>query len=311
MKPYTAEALRALVDEAFPVFKKAGDMLVEMRGTYDGAGEVEKDEDGYLSVQTKADMASDAMICEGLARLTPDIPVVTEENVYAVAQGRDLTQGRFWIVDPMDGTAHFRAGRDTFAVLGALIEDRRPVLGLMYFPAQKDGAGGYFAVRGGGAYSFRQTPDQPQPLVCRPSDARLPLRLGFEGCYFPFERMTCAFPPEDIANIGDIMSCYQAGVFQLGAKTIAGIAENQIDFSAFLMDKCAAGEWDIAAPSLLLREAGGCFTDLYGREMLFGTPYNKVPAFAAYRSPEVFERFRTCFFNAYDDVQGVFVRKAA
>ncbi len=83
---------------------------------------------------TAADEAGEAIILEGLARLTPKIPVVAEE---AVAAGRipSVGEGPFWLVDPLDGTKEFIQKRGEFTVNIGLVEDRLPVIGVVVAPA--------------------------------------------------------------------------------------------------------------------------------------------------------------------------------
>jgi 3'(2'), 5'-bisphosphate nucleotidase len=80
---------------------------------------------------TDADLAADAVILAGLARACPGIPVVTEETL---PQG-DSARDRFLLVDPLDGTKEFLAGNGEFTVNIALVEDHRPVLGVVLAPA--------------------------------------------------------------------------------------------------------------------------------------------------------------------------------
>jgi 3'(2'), 5'-bisphosphate nucleotidase len=83
---------------------------------------------------TEADEAAEDLILEALAKLTPDIPVVSEE---AAAAGHlpDVSGGRFWLVDPLDGTREFLSRNGEFTVNIALVEDGRPVAGVVHAPA--------------------------------------------------------------------------------------------------------------------------------------------------------------------------------
>ncbi|MEM6497732.1 MAG: inositol monophosphatase family protein, partial [Pseudomonadota bacterium] len=82
---------------------------------------------------TQSDNAADAMICEGLRALTPDIGIVSEEGSHDTSLA---AQGRFWCVDPLDGTKNFIRGKDEFTVNIALIKHHQPVFGVIYVPAQ-------------------------------------------------------------------------------------------------------------------------------------------------------------------------------
>src|SRR5271170_8067477 len=84
---------------------------------------------------TAADDQAEALILEGLRRLTPEVPIVSEE---ASAAGRTPTVAdRFWLVDPLDGTKEFVRRNGEFTVNIALIEDGQPMLGVVFAPAQE------------------------------------------------------------------------------------------------------------------------------------------------------------------------------
>jgi 3'(2'), 5'-bisphosphate nucleotidase len=99
----------------------------------DGAGPAVREKADSTPV-TEADDAAEAVILEALAKLTPDIPVVSEE---AAAAGHipDVSGGRFWLVDPLDGTREFLSRNGEFTVNIGLIEDGRPVAGVVHAPA--------------------------------------------------------------------------------------------------------------------------------------------------------------------------------
>ncbi|OGT81698.1 MAG: 3'(2'),5'-bisphosphate nucleotidase [Gammaproteobacteria bacterium RIFCSPLOWO2_02_FULL_61_13] len=96
---------------------------------------------------TEADLASHAVICAQLLELAPDIPILSEESSGVAFSERSHWQ-RFWLVDPLDGTKEFINRNGQFTVNIALIEDHRPVLGVVQVPAQDQC---YFAWDGGGA----------------------------------------------------------------------------------------------------------------------------------------------------------------
>jgi 3'(2'), 5'-bisphosphate nucleotidase len=87
----------------------------------------------YDSPLTLADLASHQVIMDGLALLTPDIPVVSEEDSASLIHRKP--QGCFWLIDPLDGTKEFLARNGEFTVNIALVEDGEPVWGVVYAPA--------------------------------------------------------------------------------------------------------------------------------------------------------------------------------
>src|SRR5438552_2025865 len=95
---------------------------------------------------TAADEAAEATIVPALQALTPDIPVVSEEAVAGghipEVHGPANPGNRFWLVDPLDGTKEFISRNGEFTVNIALIEDGRPLLGVVHVPALATTYGG-------------------------------------------------------------------------------------------------------------------------------------------------------------------------
>ena len=89
--------------------------------------------DDYSPV-TKADTIAEEIIISGLSRLTPETPVVAEE-AFSAGHSPDISGGRFWLVDPLDGTHEFVEKNGEFTVNIALIENGRPVCGVVHAPA--------------------------------------------------------------------------------------------------------------------------------------------------------------------------------
>jgi 3'(2'), 5'-bisphosphate nucleotidase len=85
---------------------------------------------------TAADLASHQIVTEGLAQLTPELPVLSEESAGIDFELRRHWQ-RYWLVDPLDGTREFIAGNGEYTVNIALIDAGRPVLGVVTLPAQQ------------------------------------------------------------------------------------------------------------------------------------------------------------------------------
>ncbi|MHB8252960.1 MAG: 3'(2'),5'-bisphosphate nucleotidase CysQ family protein, partial [Acidiferrobacter sp.] len=97
---------------------------------------------GDGSPVTPADRAAHDVIMAVLTAQSPDIPVASEE-------GGDIEGGRYWSVDPLDGTKEYVARTGAFVVNIALVEDGRAVVGVVHVPISGES---YFAVTGGGAY---------------------------------------------------------------------------------------------------------------------------------------------------------------
>jgi 3'(2'), 5'-bisphosphate nucleotidase len=265
IEPTLVEALARLAAEA------ARSILAIRAGKLDVRVKV----DG--SPATAADDAAEAIILDGLARILPGIPIVSEEQ--AGRQGhRPATT--FLLVDPLDGTREFLAGRDEFTVNIALIVDTRPVLGIVAAPALKllwSGATGCGAERrtatpdwdidaGRSAIRTRKWPAfAPVALVSRSHlDARTSAFLN-------------RFPGIKTESSGSALK-------------FCRLAEGTADLYPRLARTC---EWDIAAGHALLVAAGGAVITEQGVPMRYGQRDSGdcyVPSFIAFADPAIASR---------------------
>ena len=85
---------------------------------------------------TAADLAAHKIIAEGLKALAPEIPMLSEEDCDIPLAQRQAWQ-RWWLVDPLDGTKEFIKRNGEFTVNIALIENGKPILGVVYAPVMK------------------------------------------------------------------------------------------------------------------------------------------------------------------------------
>lgn len=119
---------KALLQDLTPLIRDAGQVIMDIYAT-----DFDVTKKGDESPVTQADQKAEDVILAGLAKIAPGIPVVAEE---AVAAGNipDVSD-RFFLVDPLDGTKEFISRNGEFTVNIALIENGKPVLGLVYAPA--------------------------------------------------------------------------------------------------------------------------------------------------------------------------------
>src|SRR5690554_4928280 len=140
----SAEQLQSWLVEAAAIAQRAGDLILELYEEQAYETYAKDDE----SPVTSADFAANRLIVDGLAALTPDIPILSEEGSHLSFEERKRWP-RYWIIDPIDGTQEFIARSGDFGVIIALVEHNRPVLGIIYWPA---GDVLYSAIRGQGAH---------------------------------------------------------------------------------------------------------------------------------------------------------------
>lgn len=224
---------------------------------------------------TEADLAADRIIADGLARLAPDIPALSEERVSSASA---VCPGLFFLIDPLDGTREFVAGRDEFTVNVALVANGAPLLGIIGAPALG------LLWRGLVGDGASQRAER--------------LAIGANGEIGPAQAIrTRTFPPTGqpwVAAVSRSHGDASTEAFidkrpgavreKLGSAVKFGrVAEGSVDIYPRL---APTSEWDIAAGHALVTAAGGKITDAAGGELRFGTGRDFiVPAFIAWGDP--------------------------
>ena len=226
-----------------------------------------------LSPVTAADEASEAIIIDGLSRLLPGVPVVAEESISRNPPAH--VEPSFAIVDPLDGTKEFLAGRDEFTVNLGIVTHGVPIAGIIAAPAQG------LLWRG----------------VVRGKAERLHLRLGAGQAEAygasvvharrASGRVTIATSRSHLdEQTEDFLARMPAGKRYLCGSSVkfCHLAQGDADIYPRLSP---THEWDIAAGCAILAAAGGAVTAPGGGELRFGNKANKflVPGFIAWGDP--------------------------
>jgi 3'(2'), 5'-bisphosphate nucleotidase len=258
----TARDLAELAEAVMPMALRAGTAIM---GIYDGAFAVQRKADD--SPLTLADLESQRIIIEDLNRLTPDIPILSEESAQAPWSER-RTWKALWVVDPLDGTREFVKRNGEFTVNIALVVDHEPLLGIVAAPSQ-----GllYWGAAGIGAFS-RHRGAAECPIHVSPPAA--PLRVV--GSRSHASAATASYlarlRPHVIAGIGSSLK------FCL-------IAEGSADLYPRFGP---TSEWDTAAGQALLQAAGGHVTLLDGRRLRYNCRESVLNGdFLAFNHPSV------------------------
>ena len=186
---------------------------------------------------TEADRIAEALIVEGLRAAAPAIPVIAEEEIEAGTAPTDPGR-RFWLVDPLDGTREFAAGRDNFTVNVGLVEDGRAVLGAVAIPA----TGELFWGRVG-AGAWKRDAAGTRAIAVRATPAEGITVMGSHH-YQDDPRMGRFLAGRHVARIVNIGS----------AEKFCRVAEGSADLYPRFGRTM---EWDTAAPQAVLEAAGG------------------------------------------------------
>jgi 3'(2'), 5'-bisphosphate nucleotidase len=201
---------------------------------------------------TEADLAADRIIAEGLARLVPDVPALSEERV-------DLAtppyHGSFFLIDPLDGTKEFVAGRNEFTVNLALVTNGTPLLGIIGAP----GLGLVWRGLVGRGAERLKTGDgsAAEPIHTRPHPkAGDPWVVAVSRSHL--DSRTEAFIADRPGAVRQVLG---------SAVKFGRVAEGGADIYPRL---APTSEWDVAAGHAVVTAAGGRITDAKGAALQFG-----------------------------------------
>ena len=181
---------------------------------------------------TQADLESHNIINQALKKLTPEIPILSEEG--------DNLEGDieiFWCVDPLDGTKEFIKRNDEFTVNIALIDHHQPVLGVIHIPVLNET---FLAMKGNGAKKI--TNHQTQPLLKQQKEIRQPPIFAVSRSHLNQQSK-------------DFIQRFQAETIAAGSSLkLTMLAEGLADaYPRF----GPTSLWDMAAGHAILKETGG------------------------------------------------------
>jgi myo-inositol-1(or 4)-monophosphatase len=196
---------------------------------------------GHDSPVSEVDIAVDALLKERLTAIMPDAAWLSEETEDDPVR---LTSHRLWIVDPIDGTRAFIAGREDWTISVALVEGRRPIIAALHAPASEEF---FLGVAGGGVTR--------NGLAIRASAGE-----GLAGVRVSGPKR---FVDEIAAAVPDAV--VMPRVHSLALR-LARVADATLDI-AFAGG--SSHDWDLAAADLLVHEAGGLLTTLEGATLSY------------------------------------------
>lgn len=234
---------RPFLEQLAQMARHAGALIMEAR---QGGFAVEYKDDN--SPVTHADERANDYIVQMLRAYFPEIPIVSEEGVNA-SESADAEH--FWLVDPLDGTKGFIRGEDEFTVNIGLIQNRVPVAGVIYLPAQD-----VMYLGSDMARAFRIGNDGiEQPIHVRMPEGNL--RSVIISSYHASPQIDEILAPYEVTQkvraSSSLKFCY--------------VAEGRADLYPRTGPTM---EWDTAAGHAILLAAGGQMTTLEGKNFLYG-----------------------------------------
>jgi 3'(2'), 5'-bisphosphate nucleotidase len=248
-----------LLERVADIARQAGREILEVYASGDAAVTAKADR----SPVTMADLRAHHLIVGSLRRLTPELPVLSEEAAATPFAERSQWR-RYWLVDPLDGTKEFLSRNGQFTVNIALIDRHAPALGVVHLPVSDTS---YRGLPGTGAW--RQTGAAGSTAIRVASRSATPLRVVGSR-----------------SHRGDSLAAFlgRVGAHQLlaigSSLKFCLVAEGAADVYPRLGP---TSEWDTAAAHAVVSGAGGTVSQLDGAPLQYNTrPELLNPFFVAY-----------------------------
>jgi 3'(2'), 5'-bisphosphate nucleotidase len=211
---------------------------------------------------TNGDLAVDKILQDKISKLTPNIQIVSEENVNKI---KKFDNSNFWLIDPIDGTREYIKNKNEYTLNSALILNRKPVIGIIYAPKLKRLFYSYEK-----NYAFEISKDFKKKLDCKKLSKKNEILA-----------LTNSSTPSDIIlnihqkyNVTKFVKCSSSLKFCL-------IAAGEFDIYAA---RARAKEWDIAAGHVIAEHAGAILTTFSGKKIVYGKKNFANPALLLKRS---------------------------
>lgn len=235
------------LDAVVRIAKLAGEEILKV---YHRDGDIDVQSKSDESPLTEADTRANSVIVSELQRLTPDIPVLSEESDILPWEVRSQWP-EYWLIDPLDGTKEFINRNDEFTVNIALVRAGEPVIGVVHAPVF---ARTWSGMRGQGAWR-QEGADVPQTIHCSKMPAEIDncavvvvasRRHGTEQLQGMLDTLATRFKEVELVSMGSSLK-------------ICIVAEGGADIYPRL---APTSEWDTAAAQAILCAAGGAICTL-------------------------------------------------
>ena len=249
--------LKIIAESLIATFNIAGKEAMEL---YDKGLKIEIKED--KSPVSNGDLRVNELISKKISELTPGIPIVSEETVDLKVKN---TSAIFWLIDPIDGTKEYIAGKDEYTLNAALVINTVPVLGLVGVP-KKDrlfysyAPGESYLIENGNTRNINCTKQQPKNKI-----------VALSSSVKPPDIILNKLKEYNVNSIVKMASSYKFCVIATGEYDIYAAQER-------------ANEWDYAAGHAVAQNAGAIIKTLDEKPFLYGKEDYKNPSLLIKRS---------------------------
>lgn len=242
--------LNEILDQSLVVIEQAADFISAEFKT------ISKDQieyKGFNDLVSYVDKGAEKILVEGLRKVLPEAGILAEEGT-----GKQANEKYTWIIDPVDGTTNYLHGLPIFAISVALMENDQPIIGVVYEINRREV---FTAILGGGAFCN----DKPIHVSSAKNLGESLIATGFP--YYDFGKM------ENYLSILHSLMKTSHGLRRLGSAAVDLVYVACGRFEGFF--EYNLKPWDVAAGTLIVREAGGMVTEfeggdnpIFGKEIL-------------------------------------------
>ena len=250
-----------LIEQLIEISKDAGKAILEVYNS-NFSHQIKED----LSPLTKADTLSNNIICERLKEITPDIPILSEENSDIPFNIRSSWE-QYWLVDPLDGTKEFIKKNGEFTVNIALIENNTPIFGIIHIPVTNETYWGS-STKG----SFYIKGNNQKTKLCVEKKIRSQVRIVASRSH----------PSKMLDTLLEEIGEYKI-ITKGSSLKFCLIAKGQADIYPRLGP---TSEWDIAAGHAIVKFAGGSLLTIDGESMQYNLTENNLNPYFVVASRE-------------------------
>jgi len=211
---------------------------------------------------TNGDIEVNNILTKKIKKITPDIPIVSEESS---KNKSEINLNNFWLIDPIDGTHDYINNKDEFTLNAALIVDKKPKLGIIYAPAKKRL---FYSYEPGS--SFELINNKEIKIKCeKKTEVNQIKAVSYSEKLKPL--------------ISEFHTKFGVTDYQKMKSSLKFCVIATGEFDIYVAEP-RASEWDIAAGHAILENAGGIITDFEDKEILYGKKDFKNPGLILRRS---------------------------
>ena len=251
------DELRILAEGLIKTFDYAGKESIRL---YQEGLKIQIKED--RSPVSNGDLRVNELISRRISELTPNIPVISEETVDLKIKN---TSKIFWLIDPIDGTKEYIAGKDEYTINAALVMNKVPVLGLVGAPKKNRL---FFSYSPGESYLIEK--NKTKKINCEKQQPKGKI-VALSSTFKPSDMILNKLKEYNVTSIVKMASSYKFCVIATGEYDIYAAKER-------------ANEWDYAAGHAVAQNAGAIIKTLDQKPFLYGKENYKNPSLLIRRS---------------------------